>query len=74
MSITATVHDDNIKLPPGVHLPHGTKVVVHTAETSAAPKVMRNVPDFVARQEAAGMEVVDAKSAALLDKLIAGEE
>ena len=28
MSFTATVENDTIKLPPGVHLPNGTKVTV----------------------------------------------
>ena len=28
MSITATVENDTIKLPPGVHLPDGTRVRV----------------------------------------------
>lgn len=28
MSFTATVENDTIKLPPGVHLPDGTKVTV----------------------------------------------
>jgi hypothetical protein len=30
MSITATVENGTIKLPPGVHLPDGTKVRVET--------------------------------------------
>ncbi len=28
MSFTATVENDTIKLPPGVHLPDGTEVIV----------------------------------------------
>lgn len=28
MSFTATVENDTIKLPPGVHLPNGTQVAV----------------------------------------------
>lgn len=35
MSIAATVENDTIKLPPGVHLPDGTKVeIVVTAPES----------------------------------------
>lgn len=30
MSITATVENDTIKLPAGVHLPDGTKVSIET--------------------------------------------
>lgn len=36
MSITATVENDTIKLPPGVHLPDGTKV--HIEPEGAANK------------------------------------
>ena len=32
MSITATVENDIIKLPPGVHLPDGTRVRVEPEE------------------------------------------
>ena len=32
MSITATVENDTIKLPPGVHLPDGTRVRIENAE------------------------------------------
>ncbi len=35
MSITATVHNDPIKLPPGVHLPDGTQVTVEPRTTVA---------------------------------------
>jgi hypothetical protein len=34
MSFTATVENDTIKLPPGVHLPDGTQVTVKPAEGS----------------------------------------
>lgn len=38
MSITATVENDTIKLPPGVHLPDGTRVRIETHEpTAVAP-------------------------------------
>jgi hypothetical protein len=70
MSITAIVQDDTIKLPPGVHLPNGTKVVINASDTSAERPPMSSVPDFVARQEAAGMKLFDAEQTALLDKLI----
>jgi hypothetical protein len=33
-SITATVENDTIKLPPGVHLPDGTRVIL---QPEAAP-------------------------------------
>ena len=33
MSFTAIVENDTIKLPPGVHLPDGTKVTVEPAES-----------------------------------------
>ena len=36
MSITATVENDTIKLPPGVHLPDGTTVTVESAEAPRA--------------------------------------
>ena len=44
MSFTATVQNDTIKLPPGVHLPDGTKVSVEpeamppTAKTAESPR------------------------------------
>lgn len=34
MSITATVENDTIKLPPGVHLPDGTEVTIEPREKS----------------------------------------
>ena len=36
MSITATVENDMIRLPPGVHLPDGTTVTVESAEVPRA--------------------------------------
>jgi hypothetical protein len=36
MSITATVENDTIKLPPGVHLPDGTRVRIEAAELPPA--------------------------------------
>ncbi len=36
MSITATVENDTIKLPPGVHLPDGTTVTVESVEVPRA--------------------------------------
>jgi hypothetical protein len=35
MSFTATVENDTIKLPPGIHLPDGTEVTVEPAPSSA---------------------------------------
>ena len=35
MSITATVENDTIKLPPGVHMPDGTRVSIETTEPAA---------------------------------------
>ena len=45
MSITATVENDTIKLPPGVHLPDGTEVCIETRETA----VERSVAERYAR-------------------------
>ncbi len=40
MSITAIVENDTIKLPPGVHVPDGTKVeITLPGETSGRPNV-----------------------------------
>ena len=36
MSISATVENNMIKLPPGVHLPDGTRVVIEPEEPSKA--------------------------------------
>lgn len=38
MSITATVENDTIKLPPGMHLPDGTEVEVHVSAKNAPRK------------------------------------
>ena len=35
MSITATVENDTIKLPPGVHVPDGTRVEISVSAESA---------------------------------------
>ena len=35
MSITATVENDTIRLPEGLHLPDGTQVVIETIDRSA---------------------------------------
>ena len=37
MSITATVENDTIKLPPGVHVPDGTEVKIFLPGGSVAP-------------------------------------
>jgi hypothetical protein len=38
MSITAVVENDTIKLPPGVHVPDGTKVEITLPEAAPARK------------------------------------
>ena len=45
MSITAIVENDTIKLPPGVHVPDGTKaaIVLQTEDAGAAK------PDWLQR-------------------------
>ena len=45
MSITAIVENDTIKLPPGVHVPDGTKaeIVLQTEDAGTAP------PDWLQR-------------------------
>lgn len=35
MSITATVENDTIRLPEGLHIPDGTQVVIENIERSA---------------------------------------
>lgn len=35
MSITATVENDTIRLPEGMHIPDGTQVVIETLERSS---------------------------------------
>jgi hypothetical protein len=37
MSITATVENNSIKLPPGVNIPDGTEVTIETTTTPIAP-------------------------------------
>ena len=45
MSITAIVENDTIKLPPGIHVPDGTKAeIVLQTEKAATPG-----PDWLAR-------------------------
>jgi len=36
MSFTATVENDTIKLPPGIHLPDGTEVTVEPRKSPTA--------------------------------------
>jgi hypothetical protein len=38
MSITALVENDTIKLPPGIHVPDGTKVEITLPEVAPNPK------------------------------------
>jgi len=40
MSITATVENDTIKLPEGIHLPDGTQVTVEPVEGTPMPSSM----------------------------------
>jgi hypothetical protein len=42
MSITAIVENDTIKLPPGVHLPDGTRLEITLPDEVAAPPVHRH--------------------------------
>lgn len=35
MNITATVENDNIRLPKGVHLPNGTRVIIEPVKSPA---------------------------------------
>jgi hypothetical protein len=37
MSITAVVEKDTIKLPPGIHLPDGTKVILDLPDSNRVP-------------------------------------
>ncbi len=39
MSITATVHNDTIRLPEGTHFPDGTQVVIEPVHVIAGSKV-----------------------------------
>ena len=51
MSITATVENDTIKLPPGVHLPDGTEVKVFLPGASVPPEdqtsLFERMKDFI---------------------------
>jgi hypothetical protein len=51
VSITATVENDTIKLPPGVHLPDGTEVKVFLPGGSVSPEeettLYKQLEDFV---------------------------
>ncbi len=46
MSITATVENDTIKLPDGVHLPDGTKVIVELSDDQN-PTLAERLAQFV---------------------------
>ena len=55
MSFTATVENDTIKLPPGFHLPDGTRVAVEpviepNAETEM-PTLYEVFKDFIGKAE-----------------------
>jgi len=51
MSITATVENDIIKLPPGVHVPNGTEVEVVLPGGSTSPEdetpLYERMKDFI---------------------------
>ena len=47
MSFTATVENDTIKLPPGVHLPDGTQVTVEPAQSPGGDTLYDVMKDFV---------------------------
>lgn len=50
MSFTATVENDTIKLPPGVHLPDGTEVSIEPrehAQEEQLPTLYEVFKDFV---------------------------
>ena len=51
MSITGTVENDSIKLPPGVHVPDGTEVEVFLPDGSAMPEdqttLYERMKDFI---------------------------
>lgn len=46
MSITATVENDTIKLPEGVHLPNGTQVRVEPVEETG-PSLAERLAPFI---------------------------
>jgi hypothetical protein len=51
MSITATVENDTIKLPPGVHVPDGTEVKVLLPAETVSPEekttLYERMKDFI---------------------------
>jgi hypothetical protein len=49
MSFTATVENDTIKLPPGVHLPDGTEVIVEPQERRADIPEAESLSAFLER-------------------------
>jgi len=51
MSFTATVENDVIKLPPGVHLPDGTKVVIEPEMDALGPALSEVFKDFVGKAD-----------------------
>jgi hypothetical protein len=60
MSFTAVVENDTIKLPPGVHLPDGTKVTIEPSSPSQAvsadtgsesPTLYEVFKDFIGQAE-----------------------
>lgn len=46
MSITAVVENDSIKLPPGVHVPDGTKARI-VFEPAAGPTLSERYADLI---------------------------
>ena len=55
MSFTATVENDCIKLPPGFHLPDGTRVAVEPvtegADQAELPTLFEVFEDFIGKAE-----------------------
>ena len=49
MSFTGTVENDTIKLPPGVHLPDGTRVTIEPREVSSDPIESESLSAFLER-------------------------
>ena len=75
MSFTATVQNDTIKLPPGVHLPDGTKVVIEQEDKVGASELRARSPAFASVLKHAGtVESLPEDFAARHDDYIRGRE
>ena len=51
MSFTATVENDTIKLPPGMHLPDGTEVIVQPTDNPSPASFFESVRDLVGKAQ-----------------------